>query len=147
MKKSYIIYIILFILLITLPYIYSVTSSDDRSYSITKATFDLYVEENGTLKVKETLHYSFKGTYKGIYRDIPVYPGERIENLNVTTNGAYSFFEVTNKTNLKSVKVYLYANDYNLDPITDRDVDVIITYDFINVITIYNNIAELQYKI
>ncbi len=146
MKKAHIIIIILIIFLISVPFLISVTS-DNRSYTISKATVDLYVQQDGSLKVKEKLHYSFKGTYQGVYRDIPLYTGERIENLTVSTTGAYSTYSVTNKSNMKSVKIYLYTNEYALNPITDRDVDVIIEYDFINVITIYNDIAELQYKV
>lgn len=147
MNKGYIILIILLIFLISVPFLKSATNSDDRSYTISKANFDLYVQPNGSLKVKENLHYSFKGTYSGIYRDIPLKTGERIDNLNVSTNGAYSTYEVTNKSNMKSIKVYLYSDEWHLNSITDRDVDVIITYDFINVITIYNDIAELHYKV
>jgi uncharacterized membrane protein len=147
MNKGHIILIILLIFLISAPLLKSATTSDDRSYTISKATVDLYVQQDGSLKVKEKLHYSFQGTYNGVYRDIPIYTGERIENLNISTNGAYSTYEVTNKSNMKSVKVYLYSDQYHINPITDRDVDVIIEYDFINVITIYNDIAELQYKV
>lgn len=146
MKKIHIIIIILTIFLISVPFLISVTS-DNQSYTISKATVDIYVQQNGSLKVKEKLHYSFKGTYQGVYRDIPLYAGEKIENLTVSTIGAYSTYSVINKSNMKSVKIYLYTNEYALNPITDRDVDVIIEYDFINVISIYNDIAELQYKV
>lgn len=141
MRKDFIIIIIL-VLLIGIPYLYS-TIGNDRSYTIPKATVDLYVQQNGSLEVTENLHYSFKGTYNGIYRDIPMKTGERIENVNVTTIGAYSSPSVTNNGSIKSIKVYLYNNDREYKPITDKDVDVIIKYEVINATTIYNDIAEV----
>lgn len=138
--------LLLVLLLSVLPAI-SFAADDDRSYTIPKATFDLYVQENGNLKVKETLHYSFSGTYNGVYRDIPLKTGERIENLKISTSGAYSDYQVTNKSDMTSLKIFLYSNSQKTTPITNKDVVVTIEYDMVNVIKIYNDIAELQFKV
>ncbi len=139
---------LLFILIIILS-LMPMTSfaDDDRSYTIPWATIDLYVNENGNLKVKEKLHYSFSGTYNGVHRKIPFKNGEKIENLNVTTKGAYSSYEIMNYTNEKGVKIYLYSNEAKTIPIRDAEVDVFIEYDFINVIKIYQDVAELHFKV
>ncbi|HII83346.1 MAG TPA: DUF2207 domain-containing protein [Methanobacterium subterraneum] len=138
--------LLLVLLLSVLPAI-SFAADDDRSFTIPKATFDLYVQENGNLKVKETLHYSFSGTYNGVYRDIPLKSGERIENLKISTSGAYSDYQVTNKSDMTSLKIFLYSNSQKTTPITNKDVVVTIEYDMVNVIKIYNDIAELQFKV
>jgi len=125
----------------------AIAADDDRSYTIPKATFDLYVQENGNLKVKETLHYSFSGTYNGVYRDIPLKNGQRIEDLKISTIGAYSDYQVTNKSDMTSLKIFLYSDNQKTTPITNKDVVVTIEYDMVNVIKIYNDIAELQFKV
>ena len=97
--------------------------------------------------MKEKLHYSFSGTYNGVYRDIPLASGQRIENLKIPTQGAYSSCQVNKNGDILSLKIFLYSNSQKTNPFTDRDVDVFIEYDFINVIKIYNDIAELRYKL
>ncbi|PKL71960.1 MAG: DUF2207 domain-containing protein [Methanobacteriales archaeon HGW-Methanobacteriales-2] len=134
------------LVLSVLPAISFAADDDDRSYSIPRASVDLYVQENGNLRVKETLYYSFLGTYNGVYRDIPLKPGERIENLNVSTKGAYSTLEVTNKSDMKSLKIYLFSDSQKTTPVTSKNVEITIEYDMINVIKIYNDIAGLQFK-
>jgi uncharacterized membrane protein len=138
--------LLLIILLSVLPAISFAANDDDRSFTIPQATVDLYIQENGNLKVRETLYYSFFGTYNGVYRDIPLKPGERIENLNISTTGAYSSYQVTNKTGWKSLKIFLYSDSKKTIPVTNRQVTVNIEYDMVNVVKIYNDIAELQFK-
>ena len=124
-----------------------VVSAADRSYSIPFINMDLYVQNDGSLHVKETIHYSFSGTYNGIYRDIPISGTQQIENVNVTTQGAYSRFVESNSSNNHRITVYLYSDPQMTTPITDKDVDVTIEYDFTHIIKFYNDIAELQYKL
>lgn len=119
----------------------------DRSYSIPLMDMDLYPQEDGSLHVKETIHYSFKGTYKGVYRDIPLKGTQKIENVNVSTQGAYSRFTETNSSGKRQVKVYLYSDPKRTTPISDKDVDVTIEYDFAPMVKFYNDVAELQYKL
>ncbi|AXV37711.1 MAG: hypothetical protein CIT01_05620 [Methanobacterium sp. BRmetb2] len=137
------------LLLLTFSILSTVAAQDDddRSYTIPYANIDLYLQENGNLHVKEKLHYSFSGTYNGVYRDIPIKTGQRIENIQINADGAYSTLEVINQGDTQRLKIYLYSNPEKTVPITDRDVDVYIEYDFINVIKIYNDVAELQYKL
>ncbi len=98
-------------------------------------------------RVKETLHYSFDGTFNGVYRDIPIQTGERIENINVSTEGAYSTYVVTNNSDMTSLKIYLYSDSAKTFPISNKDVVVTIEYNFINVVKIYNDVAGLQFKV
>lgn len=120
--------------------------TDDKSYDIHFANIDLFIGADGNLHVKEQIHYSFfSGSYQWVYRNITIGNGERIENLNIHANGAYSSYELINKSGMDSIKIYLYNNPQKTVPINDKDVDVFIEYDFINKTKIYNDIAELQY--
>jgi uncharacterized membrane protein len=145
-KKQLISITLLFLIFIsTLPAVSF--AEDDRSYSINQADIDLFVQENGMLKVKEKYYYSFSGTYNGVYRDIPIKPGERIENIKILTDGAYSSYQLIDNGDTQRIKVFLYSDSLKTSPITSRNVEVTIEYDFINVIKIYNDIGELQYKL
>lgn len=119
----------------------------DRSFTIPFINMDLYLQDDGTLHVKETIHYSFSGTYNGIHRNIPLSGSQQIKNVKVSTQGAYSNFNVANTGNNEQITVYLYSDPQKTTPITNKEVDVIIEYDFTQVIKFYNDIAELQYKL
>jgi uncharacterized membrane protein len=125
----------------------SAVYAEDRSFTIPFINIDLYPQEDGTLHVKETIHYSFSGTYNGIYRDIPLKEGEYLENIKVTTPGVYPRLELSNGTDYGRITVYLYSDPQMTTPITDRDVDVIIEYDFIHTLKFYNDVVELHYKL
>ncbi|MDO9044685.1 MAG: DUF2207 domain-containing protein [Methanobacteriaceae archaeon] len=125
----------------------SVSFAEDRTYSITQANIDLFVQQNGMLHVNEKYYYSFNGTYHGIYRDIPLQNGQDIKNIKITANGAYCTYEITDKDNIKTITVYIYSDPEKTIPITNKNVQVTINYDFINAINIYNDIGELHYKI
>ena len=119
----------------------------DRSYSIPLINQDLFVHNDGTLHVKEVIHYAFSGTYNGVYRDIPLTGSQELANINVTADGAYSSYQLIDEGTNKRIKVYLYSDPAKTKPITDRNVNVTIEYDFLKGIKIYNDVAELQYKL
>jgi len=119
----------------------------DRSYSIPLINEDLFVQNDGTLHVTEVIHYSFSGTYNGIYRDIPVNGSQKISNIKVTSQGAYSNFKLIDQGTTQRIQVYLYSDPGKTIPITDQNVNITIDYDFLHGINIYNDVAELQYKL
>jgi uncharacterized membrane protein len=119
----------------------------DRSYTIPLINEDLFVQNDGTLHVTEVIHYSFSGTYNGIYRDIPVNSSQKISNIKVTSQGAYSNFKLIDQGTTQRIQVYLYSDPGKTIPITDQNVNVTIDYDFLHGINIYNDVAELQYKL
>jgi uncharacterized membrane protein len=119
----------------------------DRSYTIPLINEDLFVQNDGTLHVTEVIHYSFSGTYNGIYRDIPVNSSQKISNIKVTSLGAYSNFKLIDQGTTQRIQVYLYSDPGKTIPITDQNVNVTIDYDFLHGINIYNDVAELQYKL
>ena len=122
-------------------------AANDNSYSIPLINEDLYVQSDGTLHVKEVIHYSFIGTFHGIYRDIPLTGSQQISDVTVTSAGAYSNYTIINDGTTKRIQVFLYSNPEKTVPITNRNVDVTIQYNFLNGINVYNDIGELQYKL
>ena len=119
----------------------------DRSYTIPLLNEDLFVQNDGTLHVVETIHYSFSGTYNGIYRDIPVTSPQELTNIKVSADGAYTSYKLIDQGTTKRIQVYLYSDAAKTTPITDRNVNVTIEYDFLHGIKSYNDIAELQYQL
>ncbi|MDO5849490.1 MAG: DUF2207 domain-containing protein [Methanobrevibacter sp.] len=119
---------------------------EDRNYYIGPIDLFIDVMDNGLLKITESYNYTFKGEYHGVYRDIPLKEGEKIENLKVKTKGAYSKVTTEQEDNVYKITVYLYSDSKMTKPIRDTDVIVNYTYDFKNTITKYNDIAELNYQ-
>ena len=119
----------------------------DRSFTIPLINEDLLVQSDGSVHVVEKIHYSFQGTYNGINRYIPITSPQQLTNVNVTTDGAYNSFQVSNQNSTEDIKVFLYSDPGKTTPITDRNVTVTISYDLFNVVKIYNDIAELQYQL
>ncbi|NYB52966.1 MAG: DUF2207 domain-containing protein [Methanobacteriaceae archaeon] len=119
----------------------------DRSYSIPSINMDLFLQSDGSIHVKETIHYSFTGTYNGIYRDIPLKSGQILQNVKVSTPGAYSIQEVIDHGSNQRINVYLYSDAAKTTPISNQEVDVTLEYDLLYVSRFYNDITELQYKL
>ena len=124
-----------------------VSADDDRSYSITQAFIDLTVENNGLLHVEEQYDYTFEGQYNGVYRDIPLKSGESIENIEVAAEGAYPVLKESDENGKKHLKIYLYADEAHTKKIRDCDVSIFISYDMKNVVTLFNDVGGLQYKL
>ena len=122
-------------------------AANDNSYTIPLINEDLYVQSDGTLHVKEVIHYSFIGTFHGIYRDIPLTGSQHISDVKVTSTGAYSNYTIINDGTNERIQVFLYSNPEKTIPINNKNVDVTIQYNFLNGINIYNDIGELQYKL
>ncbi|WP_321423089.1 DUF2207 domain-containing protein [uncultured Methanobacterium sp.] len=121
--------------------------AEDRSYSIPSINMDMFLKNDGSIHVTETIHYSFSGTYKGVYRDIPLKNGQILENVKVSTQGVYSSQEVIDQGTNQRVNIYLYSDAAKTTPISNKDVDVTLEYDLGHVLLFYNDIVELQYKL
>ena len=143
-KKTFCI-ILLFLLLFSAVSV--VSAGDDRSYSITQAFVDLTVENNGLLHVEEEYDYTFEGQFNGVYRDIPLKSGESIENIKVDADGAYPVLKESDENGQKHLKIYLYADEGHTKKIRDCDVSIYISYDMKNVVTLFNDVGGLQYKL
>lgn len=143
-KKTLCIILLIFILFSALS---AVSADDDNSYSIEQAFVELTIGSNGLLHVDEIYDYTFEGSFNGVYRDIPLKEGESIENITVNTTGAYSVTKVTHENGKEHLKIYLYADEAHTKKISDTEVYVQISYDMKNTVTLFNDIAGLQYKL
>ncbi len=138
---------IILLFLILFSAIAAVSADDDRSYSITQAFIDLTVENNGLLHVDEEYDYAFDGKFNGVYRDIPLKSGESIDNIQVRAEGAYPVLEESDDDGYKHLKIYLYSDKAHTQGIRDCNVNVYISYDMKNVVTLFNDVGGLQYKL
>ena len=143
-KKALCIILLLFILFSTLTL---VSADDDKSYSIPYALIELTVGNNGLLHVDERYDYSFEGKFNGVYRDIPLKSGESIENIKVAADGAYPVLKESDDNGYKHLKIYLYSDAAHTKGIRDCDVSVYISYDMKNVVTLFNDVGGLHYKL
>ena len=143
-KKTFTVILLFLLLFSTLS---AVTADDDRSYTITQAFINLTVEDNGLLHVDEKYDYSFDGKFNGVYRDIPLKAGESIDNIKVHVDGAYAKYEESDDNGYKHLKIYLYTDKAHTKGIRDCDVSVHISYDMKNVVTLFNDVGGLQYKL
>ena len=118
-KNTFIIILLFLLLFSTLS---AVTADDDRSYTIDQAFIDLTVGSNGLLHVEEAYDYSFDGAFNGVYRDIPLKPGESIDNIEVYAEGAYPVLKQSDEDGKKHLKIYLYSDAAHTKGIRDCDV-------------------------
>ena len=142
--KKTICIILLFFLLFSAA---NIVSAEDASYKINNALLELTVENNGLLHVDEIYEYTFEGNVNGTYREIPLKEGQSIENITVNTQGAYSTTEVTQEDGKCYLKIYLYADEAHTQKISDTNVYVYISYDMKNTVTLFNDVAGLQFKL
>ncbi len=143
-KKTFCIILLLLVLFSTLTF---VSADDDRSYTIDQAFIDLTVGSNGLLHVDERYDYSFDGKFNGVYRDIPLKSGESIDNIQVAADGAYPVLKESDENGNKHLKIYLYSDAAHTKGIRDCDVSIYISYDMKNVVTLFNDVGGLQYKL
>jgi uncharacterized membrane protein len=143
-KKTFTIILLFLLLFSTFS---AVAAGDDKSYTIDQAFVDLTVENNGLLHVDERYDYSFHGQYNGVYRDIPLKAGESVENINISVDGAYASHKVSDEDGKKHLKIYLYSDKAHTKGIRDCSVKVYISYDMVGVVTLFNAVGGLQYKL
>ena len=143
-KKTFTILLLIIILISTINF---ASADDDRSYTIDQALIELTIGNDGLLHVDERYDYSFDGKCNGVYRDIPLKPGENISNIEVSAVGAYPVLKESYKDGYKHLKIYLYSDESHTTGIKDCDVSVYISYDMENVVRLFNDVGALQYKL
>ena len=143
-KKTFTIILLFLLIFSTLS---AVAADDDRSYTIDQAFIELTIGNDGLLHVDERYDYSFDGNFRGVYRDIPLKAGESIDNIEVNVDGAYATFKESDDNGQKHIKIYLYSDEAHTKGIHDCDVSVYISYDMKNVVTLFNDVGGLQYKL
>ena len=140
-------FIIILLFLFLFSAISAVSADDDRSYTIDSAFVELTVGSDGLLHVDEMYEYNFDGKFNGVYRDIPLKAGESIDNIEVYAEGAYAVLKESDEGGYKHLKIYLYSDAAHTKGISDCKVNVYISYDMKNVVTLFNDVGGLQYKL
>ena len=138
---------IILLFLILFSAVSAVSADDDRSYTIDRAFVDLTIGSDGLLHVNERYDYSFDGKFNGVYRDIPLKPGESIKNIEISADGAYPVLVQSDEGGYKHLKIYLYSDEAHTKGIRDCNVNIYISYDMVNVVTLFNDVGGLQYKL
>ncbi len=138
---------IILLFLILFSAVSAVSADDDRSYTIDRAFIDLTIGSDGLLHVNERYDYSFDGKFNGVYRDIPLKPGESIKNIEISADGAYPVLVQSDEGGYKHLKIYLYSDAAHTKGIRDCNVNIYISYDMVNVVTLFNDVGGLQYKL
>ncbi len=138
----------LIVLIFSLILMASIAAASAVDYSLTDAKVDLLVGENGLLNVNEAITYHFDSSANGVYRDIPLKKGQSIENLEVYVKGAYAEYKVFEENGRERIKVYLYTDSTKAHKISSGStVTLYLNYDMTNVVKVYNDVGELQYKV
>ena len=143
LKKIAVIIILALVLLSAANLIYA----KDHEYNIKNANIDLTVQTDGMLHVNESYLYSFDGTFNGVYRDINLKSSQNISNVQVHVDGAYCTYELEEHNGKKRIVVYLWADEAHTQKIHDQDVKISYSYNMQNVVTLYDDVGMLQYKL
>ena len=87
-KMSQFVKIALCIMLLAVAFLIAPTKVFARDLSIDRVDIDATVQKDGTLHVVETRTFYFKGSYHGVYWNLPVgknkYNGQNVE-INITS--------------------------------------------------------------
>ena len=58
-----------------------------KSYTLPEAAVQVWVNPDGSLRVREQILFDFFGPFTGAYRDIPLRKGEHVDTIGVSENG------------------------------------------------------------
>ena len=141
------IFCIILLILLLFSTVSAISADDNRSFHIDHAFIELTVKDNGLLHVDESYDYTFSGEFNGVYRNIPLKSGESVENIEVSADGAYPVLKEIDQNGQKQLKIYLYSDAAHTQKIRNCDVTVHISYDMKNVVTLFNDVGALQFKL
>lgn len=141
------IFCIILLILLLFSTVSAISADDNRSFHIDHAFIELTVKDNGLLHVDESYDYTFSGEFNGVYRNIPLKSGESVENIEVSADGAYPVLKEIDQNGQKQLKIYLYSDAAHTQIIRNCDVTVHISYDMKNVVTLFNDVGALQFKL
>jgi uncharacterized membrane protein len=118
-----------------------------RRYAVGAVAIDAAVQPDGSMRIRETLTYNFRGRYTFAFRDFPPIAGGRIDAIAVSEGGrSYQesaskepgTFEVARESSSTRVTWYYRAGD------EERTFDLSYTID--GAVHRYTDTAELYYK-
>jgi uncharacterized membrane protein len=102
-------------------------------YSITDVKIDAFLQEDGSVKVKEYHTYSFEGEFNGITREIFPKEGAQIADFTATENG-------------KALKVELEDSLYKIHRAgEDEQITAVLGYTIKNGMGVYSDVVEFYW--
>jgi len=138
-----------FFLAILIMVINPVAADDNRSYKIKEFNVEAKLNSNGSMDVKETIIYDFKGEFNGVYRTIHTEGSDGIENINLyigdSKNPIKEDYSQENNTyeilkEPKGIRLKVYSKSKN------ESKKFVIAYRIKNVAVKYIDTAELYWK-
>ena len=161
-KKSPFVKIVFCIMLLVAAFLIAPTAALARDLSIDRVNIDATVQKDGTMHVVETRTFYFKGSFNGVYWNLPVgsnkYNGQNVDititsvtvqdstgtrqiySKGSTEAGANSdeYYVPTKSSDMLNLKIYS-AHD-------NESAQITIEYDITNVVTSWADTAELYWK-
>lgn len=161
-KKSQFVRIALCVMLLAVAFLIAPAKAFARDLSIDTVNIDATVQKDGTLHVVETRTFYFRGSFHGVYWNLPVgknkYNGQNVE-VNITSvtvqdkQGTRQLYSKDSNGNSASSDEYyvptLSGNMLNLKIYSAHDDEyahITIEYDITNVVTNWSDTAELYWK-
>ncbi|HML04415.1 MAG TPA: DUF2207 domain-containing protein, partial [Methanobacterium sp.] len=134
-------FVLLILLFFTITYFSSISFATSTA-DIPSMDVDVYLNNDGNVHIKKTIHYYDYAT------DIPIEVEQNPENLKVTFEGAFADFDIHDFQPGKRLwNVELYSNPQKTIPFDKKNVDVIMEYDLPHALGIYNDAAIFEYKL
>ena len=161
-KKSPFVKIVFCIMLLVAAFLIAPTTALARDLSIDRVNIDATVQKDGTMHVVETRTFYFKGSFNGVYWNLPVgsnkYNGQNVDititsvtvqdstgtrqiySKGSTEAGANSdeYYVPTKSSDMLNLKIYS-AHD-------NESAQITIEYDISSVVTSWADTAELYWK-
>ncbi|PIU03018.1 MAG: hypothetical protein COT55_00405, partial [Candidatus Diapherotrites archaeon CG09_land_8_20_14_0_10_32_12] len=130
-RKMYFVFILLFLVLFA-------TFAFSKNYTLPKAEIYMKINSDASIDVAEKIQFSFSGPYTFAYRDIPKGTWS-ISNIAVTENGAALKTDIIDNSEYTKIKWYYTAEN--------ESKTFTINYRLENAIVVYNDVAELYWKV
>lgn len=145
-RISQLLRLFLIISIISVFFVASASSSDvGRDYDIPFVEKIIQIHDDGLINITEDFNYTFRGTYNGVYRDLPISGNQSVSNISVETPGLYNDFTVTNTSGNVRITVRLYKDAQKTQGVSNQSANIIYHYSYHKALKMYNDVAEFQY--
>jgi len=138
-KLGIIIFILVFVLPLSLGVIINLTSRQQKDYSLENANVNILINPDGSAYIQEIINYRFKGCYKEVYR---------VPKLSPSVNDPYYLKSISGYCEPECEiqnRGYEFAGVYN--SICDTDVSFHVNMDVTNTISKGEDLTQFHYKV
>jgi uncharacterized membrane protein len=110
-----------------------------RDYTLSDASANVTVLDNGIIHVEESIKYTFRGEYNEVYRIIHPPSGGSIKHITGYLDGE--------ECEIKSLGHGSYEIVGKLPKPTPEKVNFVLSYEYYGGTKVYNDVSELHYKL